>query len=101
MKACATLCFVWKPIAISILSLEIRNNINLGKVNQNRNYRIFEEFTCILMNEAWQSCYKNDFEVQVDGNVYAFDSSTIDLCLSVFWWAEFRKYKGGIKLHNM
>lgn len=53
------------------------------------------------MNEAWQSCYKNDFEVQVDGNVYAFDSSTIDLCLSVFWWAEFRKYKGGIKLHNM
>lgn len=37
----------------------------------------------------------------MDGNVYAFDSSTIDLCLSVFWWAEFRKHKGGVKLHTL
>ena len=37
----------------------------------------------------------------VDGNVYALDSTTIDLCLSVFWWAEFRKHKGGIKLHTL
>lgn len=74
---------------------------NLGKANQNRDYRIFEDFACILMNEARQSYYKNGFEVQVNGNVYAFDSSTIDLCLSVFWWAEFRKRKGGIKLHTL
>lgn len=74
---------------------------NLGKANQNRDYRIFEEFACILMSEARQSYYKNDFEIQVDGNVYAFDSSTIDLCLSIFWWAEFRKHKGGIKLHTL
>ena len=39
--------------------------------------------------------------MKVDGNVYAFDSSTIDLCLNVFWWAEFRKHKGGIKLHTL
>ena len=37
----------------------------------------------------------------VDGNVYAFDSSTIDLCLSIFWWAKFRENKGGIKLHTL
>jgi hypothetical protein len=37
----------------------------------------------------------------VKGKVYAFDSSTIDLCLSVFWWAKFRKAKGGIKLHTL
>lgn len=37
----------------------------------------------------------------MDGNVYALDSTTIDLCLSVFWWAEFRKHKGGIKLHTL
>ena len=54
-----------------------------------------------LIAEARNSCNKNDFEVKVDGNVYAFDSSTIDLCLNVFWWAEFRKHKGGIKLHTL
>lgn len=43
----------------------------------------------------------DDFAVKVDGNIYAFDSTTIDLCLSVFWWAEFRKSKGGIKVHTL
>lgn len=45
--------------------------------------------------------YRDDFEVKIDGNVYAFDSSTIDLCLSIFWWARFRENKGGIKLHTL
>jgi len=40
-------------------------------------------------------------KIDVEGNVYAFDSTTIDLCLSVFWWTEFRKRKGGIKLHTL
>ena len=74
---------------------------NLGKANRNRDYRIYEEFAYVLIEEARSSVYKDDFEVKVDGNVYAFDSSTIDLCLSVFWWAEFRKHKGGIKLHTL
>ena len=74
---------------------------NLGKANQRRSYKIFEEFAIILIDEARKSCYKTDFEVNVDGNVYALDSTTIDLCLSVFWWAEFRKHKGGIKLHTL
>jgi FOG: Transposase and inactivated derivatives len=74
---------------------------NLGKANRNRNYKIFEEFAYILIEEARKSYYKNDFEIKVEGNVYAFDSSTIDLCLSIFWWAEFRKKKGGIKLHTL
>ncbi len=74
---------------------------NLGKANRNRDCRIYEEFAYVLIEEARSSVYKGDFEVKVDGNVYAFDSSTIDLCLSVFWWAEFRKHKGGIKLHTL
>ena len=74
---------------------------NLGKANEKRSYRIFEEFAYVLIDEARKSCYKTDFEVEVDGNVYALDSTTIDLCLSVFWWAEFRKHKGGIKLHTL
>lgn len=74
---------------------------NLGKANEKRDYKIFEEFAYVLINEARNSCYKSDFEINVEGNVYAFDSSTIDLCLSVFWWAKFRRTKGGIKLHTL
>lgn len=74
---------------------------NLGTANENRSHKIFEEFAYALIEEARRSCYRNDFEVSVDGNVYALDSTTIDLCLSVFWWAEFRKAKGGIKIHTL
>jgi hypothetical protein len=74
---------------------------NLGTANERRNYKIFEEFAYVLIEEARRSCYRDDFEIKVDGNVYALDSTTIDLCLSIFWWAEFRKHKGGIKLHTL
>jgi transposase len=52
-----------------------------------------------MIDIARRKKVRNDFEVK--GNVYAFDSSTIDLCLSVFWWAKFRKTKAGIKLHTL
>ncbi|RPJ24256.1 MAG: IS4 family transposase [Nitrosopumilales archaeon] len=74
---------------------------NFGTANERRNYRIFEEFAYVLIEEARRSCYRDDFEIEVDGNVYALDSTTIDLCLSIFWWAKFRKHKGGIKLHTL
>lgn len=73
----------------------------LAKANIRRNYKIYEEFACHLIDYARRVCVSSDFEVKVDGNVYAFDSTTIDLCLSVFWWAEFRKAKGGIKMHTL
>jgi len=62
---------------------------------------IFEEFAYVMITEARRSNYRNDFEIEIDGNVYALDSTTIDLCLSVFWWAEFRKHKGRIKLQTL
>ena len=74
---------------------------NFGKANQKRNYKNVQEFANVLIEEVRRSCYKNDFEIKIDGNVYVFDFSTIDLCLSVFWWAEFIKKKGGIKLHTL
>ena len=74
---------------------------NLGKANENRSYKIFEEFAYVLIEDARKSCFKHDFEFEIEGNVYALDSTTIDLCLSVFWWAEFRKHKGGVKLHTL
>lgn len=70
---------------------------NLAYANQERNYRIFEEFAFYMMKQA-QDKRKTDI-FKLNGNVYAFDSTTIDLCLALFPWAKFRKKKGGIKAH--
>jgi hypothetical protein len=72
---------------------------NLSKANEQRNYRIFEEYATFMIAEARKRRINKIFEL--DGHVYAFDSTTIDLCLSVFEWAKFRKQKGGIKLHTL
>lgn len=72
---------------------------NLAKANENRNHKIFEEFAYHLIGIAQQTRANDNFEIK--GKIYAFDSSTIDLCLSIFWWAKFRKAKGGIKLHTL
>ncbi len=69
--------------------------------NINRNCKIYDKFAYHLIDDARRVCANDDFEVKVDGNVYAFDSTTIDLCLSVFWWAEFRKKKGGVKMYTL
>ena len=65
--------------------------------NQNRDYRIFEEFAFYMMDQARSKRAVDIFKLK--GKVYAFDSTTIPLCLSVFWWAKFRKKKGGVKAH--
>jgi len=72
---------------------------NLAKANEVRNSKIFEEFAYHLTSIARELHSSEDFKIK--GNIYAFDSSTIDLCLNVFWWAKFRKAKGGIKLHTL
>jgi len=72
---------------------------NLSKANEKRNYKIFEEFANHLIGIAQLKNSNNTFDIK--GNIYAFDSSTVDLCLSVFCWAHFRKTKAGIKLHTL
>jgi hypothetical protein len=72
---------------------------NLAKANTNRDYRIFEEYAYYLVSEARRKRATDIFKL--GGNVYAFDSTTISLCLDVFWWAKFRKHKGGIKIHTL
>ena len=69
----------------------------LATANQNRDYRIFEEFAFYMMSQARETRAEDIFKL--GGKVYAFDSTTIPLCLSVFWWAKFRKKKGGVKAH--
>jgi hypothetical protein len=68
-----------------------------ASANQNRDYRIFEDFAFYMMEQARKKRVTDIFKLK--GNVYAFDSTTIPLCLSVFWWAKFRKKKGGVKAH--
>ena len=72
---------------------------NLSKANGNRDYRIFEEFAYGVVTKARECRAVEIFKL--GGNVYAFDSTTIDLCLSVFDWALFRKRKGGVKIHTL
>lgn len=80
---------------------EVVAKSTLTKANENRSYLIYEELAMLLIMEAKQ-LYLNDdaLEVQLKGNVFAIDATTIDLCLSTFYWATFRTTKGGIKLHT-
>ena len=74
---------------------------NLAYANERRDWRIFSEFAYILIEQARRTCTASrDFDLNIEGNVYAIDSTTIDLCLSVFWWAPFRKTKAAVKLHT-
>jgi hypothetical protein len=74
---------------------------NLAYANENRDWRIYADFAYTLIVKARKICIaSSEFELKIEGNVYAVDSTTIDLCLSVFWWAKFRKHKGAIKLHT-
>jgi len=73
----------------------------LGYANENRDWRIYCDFAQILIHEARQLYVNEDFGLELEQTVYALDSSTIDLCLSVFPWARFRRTKGAIKLHTL
>lgn len=72
---------------------------SMARANQDRDYHIFEAYAYFLVGEAQQKRKTDIFKL--GANVYAFDSTTIDLCLAVFWWAKFRKKKGGIKIHTL
>jgi hypothetical protein len=72
---------------------------NLSKANENRDYHIFEKFAYKMIDIAQKKRLTREFEIE--GRFYAFDSTTIDLCLSFFWWAKFRKTKSGIKIHTL
>jgi hypothetical protein len=77
------------------------NLSTISRANANRDYRIFEEFAMYIVNYARRLRANVDFEVKTEGNVYAFDTSTISLCLSVFWWATYKRNTGAVKLHTL
>jgi hypothetical protein len=73
----------------------------LGDANEARDWRIYSDFAQILIHEARGLYVDDDFGLELKETVYALDSSTIDLCLSVFPWAKFRRSKGAVKLHTL
>jgi len=82
----------------------IRGNISrttLAKANENRNWRIYADFAQVLIEKARKLYANDDFAIQLKHTAYALDSTTIDLCLSLFPWAKFRKYKAAVKVHAL
>ncbi len=75
---------------------------NLARANANRDWRMYAEFAEVLIAIARPLYHDDDaFLAELDATVYALDSSTVDLCLSLFPWAEFRSRKAAIKLHTL
>jgi len=82
----------------------IRGNVSrttLAKANENRDWRIYADFAQVLISKARTLYANEDFGVQLTREAYALDSTTIDLCLSLFPWAKFRKHKAAVKLHTL
>jgi hypothetical protein len=73
----------------------------LADANENRDWRIYADFAQVLIAKARDLYADDDFGVELENTVYALDASTIDLCLSLFPWAKFRRTKGAVKLHTL
>jgi hypothetical protein len=73
----------------------------LADANENRDWHIYADFAQVLIATAKRLYADEDFGVELEGAIYAFDSTTIDLCLSLFPWARFRQTKAAIKLHTL
>jgi len=73
----------------------------LSDANERRDWRIYADFAQVLIYIARALYINDEFGVELENTVYALDSTTIDLCLSLFPWARFRKRKGAIKLHTL
>jgi len=82
----------------------IRGNVSrstLADANETRDWHIYADFCHVLIGQA-RILYRNEaFSVELEQMAYALDSTTIDLCLSLFPWARFRKGKGAVKMHTL
>jgi hypothetical protein len=73
----------------------------IADANEQRNWRIYADFAQVLISDARRLYGDDPFGVEIEETVYALDSTTVDLCLSVFPWARFRRTKGAVKLHTL
>ena len=73
----------------------------LADANRVHDWRIYADFAQVLITRARQLYASEAFSLALEKTVYALDSTTIDLCLSLFPWAKFRRHKGAVKLHTL
>jgi hypothetical protein len=73
----------------------------LAEANEKRDWRIYSDFCHVLIDRARDLYRGEEFDIELDQMTYALDSTTIDLCLSLFPWARFRKNKAAIKMHTL
>lgn len=93
-----------RAMSSKLYHMGIRGRVSrstLADANEKRDWRIYADFAQILIHTAREIYRDEPFAVELKETVYALDSSTIDLCLSLFPWAKFRKRKGAIKLHTL
>jgi IS4 transposase len=84
--------------------LGIRSQVSrntLANANQVRDWRIYADFAQVLIGQARRLYANEEFGVELEQTAYALDSTTIDLCLSLFPWAKFRRHKAAVKLHTL
>lgn len=81
---------------------KVVNKSTLTRANEIRDWRIFQDFALKLIDQA-KELYKSDnqLDINLKGRVFAIDATVIDLCLSVFWWANFKSTKAAVKLHTV
>lgn len=88
-----------------VYHLGIKNLVavsSLARANESRDWKIYQDYAhCLIQLVRPLYVDDNEFTLELDNTVYALDSSTIDLCLSTFNWAKFRKNKGAVKMHTL
>jgi transposase len=93
-----------RAMKLKLYHCGIRANISrntLANANENRDWRIYADFAQVLISKARTLYADEDFGIQLYREVYALDSTTIDLCLLLFPWAKFRKHKAAVKVHTL
>jgi len=93
-----------RSVTGKLYHLGIRSKVartTLADANESRDWRIFADFAQVLIRIARPLYAADPIGVDLDHSVYALDSTTIDLCLSLFPWAKFRRHKGAVKLHTL
>jgi hypothetical protein len=93
-----------RAVQAKLYHLGIRSSVshsNMAYANHTRDWRIYADFAQILIQKAKQLYQGESLGFDLDATVYALDATTIDLCLSIFPWAKFRRTKGAVKLHTL
>jgi hypothetical protein len=93
-----------RSVTGKLYHLGIRSKVartTLADANESRDWRIFADFAQVLIRIARPLYAADPIGLDLDHSVYALDSTTIDLCLSLFPWAKFRRHKGAVKMHTL